>query len=105
MTSFIQEEFGNRLRVLRKRIPLTQEELAEKLNIEPKTYSNYETGRRSPDLRTVVCLAHLLNTTTDYLLMGKENDTEPADCLMQKLDSVLSIVSMTANKLGVQIGD
>lgn len=59
---------GERLRDLRKRYDMTQEQVANKLKIVRSTYAYYETGKTSPDFDTVVRLAHLFNVTTDYLL-------------------------------------
>ncbi|MBW1571425.1 helix-turn-helix transcriptional regulator, partial [Streptococcus sp. SPC0] len=47
---------------------LTQTELASKLNISQKSYSNWETGKSEPNLENVVKLAKLFKTTTDFLL-------------------------------------
>jgi len=60
--------FGDRLRTLRKKHDMTQEQVAKKLNIVRSTYAYYETGKTSPDFNTVVRLARLFNVTTDYLL-------------------------------------
>ncbi len=60
--------FGERLRALRKKYDMTQEQVAKKLNIVRSTYAYYETGKTSPDFNTVVRLARLFNVTTDYLL-------------------------------------
>lgn len=60
--------FSERLKELRKGKKLTQTELASKLNISQKSYSNWETGRTQPTLDNVVKLVKTLETTADYLL-------------------------------------
>ncbi|HGA0364085.1 TPA: helix-turn-helix domain-containing protein [Streptococcus agalactiae] len=60
--------FGENLRLTRKTKSLTQTELASKLNIIQKSYSNWETGKSEPNLENVVKLAKLFKTTTDFLL-------------------------------------
>ena len=51
---------------------MTQEEVAEELHIKRVNLSNYETGRREPDLETLAQLANLYGVTTDWLLgIGK----------------------------------
>lgn len=56
------------VRLLKK---LTQQEVANALNISVQAYSHYETGRREPDFNTLTRLANFFNVTTDYLL-GKD---------------------------------
>ncbi|HGC9505211.1 TPA: helix-turn-helix domain-containing protein [Streptococcus agalactiae] len=60
--------FGENLRLTRKTKSLTQTELASKLNISQKSYSNWETGKSESNLENVVKLAKLFKTTTDFLL-------------------------------------
>ncbi|MFD3012241.1 helix-turn-helix domain-containing protein [Streptococcus agalactiae] len=60
--------FPQKLKELRKEKKLTQTELASKLNISQKSYSNWETGKSEPNLENVVKLAKLFKTTTDFLL-------------------------------------
>ncbi|MFD3019492.1 helix-turn-helix domain-containing protein, partial [Streptococcus agalactiae] len=62
--------FPQKLKELRKEKKLTQTELASKLNISQKSYSNWETGKSEPNLENVVKLAKLFKTTTDFLLGG-----------------------------------
>ena len=49
---------GKLLRLLRKEKGLTQRQLAEKSEVEPKTVSKWETGRGFPDVSTVSGVAH-----------------------------------------------
>lgn len=56
------------LKKLRKEKKLTQTELATKLNISQKSYSNWESGKAEPTLDNIVKLANILDTTTDELL-------------------------------------
>ena len=48
---------GRRLKTLRKRVALTQEELAERAGINPKYISGIERGRENPTLDTLLRLA------------------------------------------------
>lgn len=60
------------LKELRKEKKLTQTELASKLDISQKSYSNWESGKAEPTLDNIIKLANILNTTTDFLL-GRTN--------------------------------
>ena len=71
--------FCDRLREQRKRMDMTQEQVAKSLNIVRSTYAYYETGKTCPDFSTVVRIAHLFNVTTDYLLDANVPDPQLRD--------------------------
>ena len=71
--------FCDRLREQRKRMDMTQEQVAKSLNIVRSTYAYYETGKTCPDFSTVVRIAHLFNVTTDYLLGANVPDPQLRD--------------------------
>lgn len=62
------ESFGNRLAALRKSRGLTQEDLAERLNISPQAVSKWENDLTSPDLDTLSQLAEIFEVSADELL-------------------------------------
>lgn len=74
-----------RLKELRLKNNLLQKDVAEKLGINRTTYVKYETGVTEPDFRTLVLLAELFGTTTDYLL-GKDCDPIPSTEDQELLD-------------------
>lgn len=66
-------EVGKRIYERRKQLNMTQETLSELSDTTPQAISNYERGERELKASVVVKIADALNTTTDYLLLGKEN--------------------------------
>lgn len=60
----------------RKALGLTQQELAEKLQITNKAVSKWETGDGMPDVQLLSPLAKELGTTVDEILNGEEKITE-----------------------------
>lgn len=54
----------------------TQQDLADKLFINRRTYSSYETGVRSVPPEILDKLAEIYNTSVDYL-MGRTNKKTP----------------------------
>jgi len=66
MTEF-QKKFGARVKELRKRIGLTQENLAEKLGIGVRSLGKIETGNSFPSCETLEKLIIALNTTNTEL--------------------------------------
>lgn len=60
--------FPNKLKALRKEYNMTQEHVAEQLNLNRSTISGYETKDRQPCYQTLAALADLFHVTIDYLL-------------------------------------
>ena len=52
----------------RKELGLTQQKLAEQLNISFQAVSKWENGTASPDISLLAPLAHILNTTVDTMV-------------------------------------
>ena len=69
--------FNEKMRFLRKYQHLTQAEIAKELNINQRTYSQYETGTTEPNLETLKKIATFFDVSIDYLL---ENDRNLSDC-------------------------
>jgi len=63
---------GTRIKELRIKADLTQDELAEKLELKQSTIGMIETNKRNPSSDTIIKIADLFNTTVDYLL-GRTN--------------------------------
>ncbi len=60
--------FGTIIKDLRQKNNMTQEKLAELLNISPQAVSRWETGAAMPDISLLPPLANLFGVTTDHLL-------------------------------------
>lgn len=60
----------------RKRMGLSQEELAEKLGVSRQAVSKWELGTSVPELDSVVLLARIFGVTTDSLLIGEEEHVQ-----------------------------
>lgn len=59
---------GKRIKIARIKADLTQERLAERINISPTHLSNIETGTTRVSLSTMVSIANALSVTSDDLL-------------------------------------
>ncbi len=64
--------FGEKLQALRKSRSMSQEQLAERLEISRQSVSKWEVGESVPELDKVVTLSELFGVTTDYLLKEGE---------------------------------
>lgn len=69
---------GNRIKELRVKNKVTQEELANALHISTQAVSKWENGG-SPDLELVPEIAAYFNVTTDYLFDLKQNEIVDID--------------------------
>lgn len=65
-------EFGNRLKSLRNKKRMTQEELGKFLNVSKASISGYDNETCQPDNEALIKLAEYFNVTVDYLLGKKE---------------------------------
>lgn len=65
-----KEEIGRKIRILRKTRGLTQEQLANKLNVKRATISNYEIGRRSPHIKELEDISEALGVNLEYFGFG-----------------------------------
>lgn len=61
--------FSDKLKKLRGEYHLTQEELAEKLDVSRQAITKWESGEGTPDVENLKQLAILFNTTLDELIM------------------------------------
>lgn len=61
-------EIGNQIKQRRKELHLTQEELAQKLNVARSTISNWEVGRNYPDMQLIVSISDILDIPLENLL-------------------------------------
>lgn len=71
-------DFGERLKSLREKKQLTQEELASRLYVSSKTISSWESSRTEPSLDLIVKLSEILECSYASLLYGdiKKSDLE-----------------------------
>lgn len=65
-------EIGNKINQLRKLSGMTQEQLAEKLNVSRQTISKWESDRTSPDLESIINISRIFHVSLDDLLKEGE---------------------------------
>lgn len=67
---------GDILKELRTEKELTQDNLAEFLNIKRQTYSAWERNKSTPDINTINSLADYYSVSIDYIL-GRTDEKNP----------------------------
>ena len=78
-------KIGYFIRECRKNKNLTQKQLADKLYVEPKTISKWETGKGLPDVSIMKNLCNELGVSLSELFIGDYIKEESNDLLIEKL--------------------
>ena len=76
MSESLIKDMGERIAVRRKSLGITQEVLAEKIDVSIQMISNLECGRKSVRLSNLVKVSDILDISIDYLLTGKHSDDD-----------------------------
>lgn len=71
---------SEKIKNLRRKYRLSQEELAERLQVSRQSISKWECGSSTPEIEKIVQLSKLFQVTTDYLISdtNDNNDIAPA---------------------------
>lgn len=80
------KEIGGRIKAERKNLHISQEKLAEQVNVSPHYIYEIERGMKAMSLETLINLSEALKLPTDYILFG-EKDSERCG-LYDKLSSM-----------------
>lgn len=67
------QEIGKRIKALRERNGIKQSDLAKQLHLSQPDISRIESGKKNPDIDTIVALQSILNTTVQEII----TDTHP----------------------------
>lgn len=94
----MNETFGQRIMSLRKKKGITQEELANRLNISPQAVSKWENDINLPDILTLPLIAEIFDTTIDELL-GKKVENK-VECLTEEKRKDISKMFLKIRVLG-----
>lgn len=102
-------EFNNRLYELRKQKGLSQEELANRLNVSRQTVSKWEIGDSTPDMEKLVALSDLFEVSIDELVTGKvrtayENTNTASETLHTLEEKILTPDNKKKAKHFLKIG-
>lgn len=96
-----QQKIGSFLKELRKEKNLTQEQLAEKLNVSGRTVSRWETGSNMPDISLLVELAEFYEVSIPEIIDGErksENMNEEVKDTALKLSDYAEMINLKIRK-------
>lgn len=82
---------------LRKNSAMSQDDLAEKLDVSRQAISRWENGTALPDAGNILALSKLFNVTTDYLL----NDDYESDEDLPKVKESKSILHTNLTQIAI----
>lgn len=78
---------GEIIRENRKKMGLTQEEMANRLGVTAPAVNKWENNNSTPDIHLLAPIARLLNVTLDHLLSFQEElSDDEINCLVKELD-------------------
>lgn len=86
-------EIGKKLKDARLHSGLTQEKVAEELNVSRQTISNWENEKSYPDIISVIELSSLYSISLDDLLKGDEK-------MMKHLEESTNVVKSNQKLIG-----
>ena len=86
-------EFGKNLANIRKSRQLTQLDLANLLDVQPRMVGRWEQGKAKPQFDYIIQLARILEVSLDHLLLGEEGQNRPEfDIKNKKLKELCRLV-------------
>ena len=86
------KRIGNKIKERRTTQQLTQDYVAEKLNVNPSHISNIECGRAHPSLVALVHIAVILECSVDYFLYGEYGYAVNKEQIQSYEDRILELV-------------
>lgn len=75
-------DFGEKLQKMRKTNKMSQEQLAEKLNVSRQAVSKWESGAL-PDVDNIVKISTFFDCSLDYLMSNQEEEKEERETIVE----------------------
>ncbi len=94
---------GERIYELRRKNSMSQEDLAEKMNVSRQSISKWESSQSVPEVERIVQLSNIFNVSTDWILKGENSKKQKSQSNKNNLKSVQT-VSTALNYIGFVIG-
>ena len=92
---------AERLRHFREACALSQQQVANALNIERSTYTRYELGKTEPNLSSVVKLSAIYNISPTELLPMLEAEDDSASRLKDTVQANSPIFQLSKDERGL----
>ena len=109
------EKFHEKLKMLRKKQGLTQQEIADLVRVDRVRYTNWEGGKREPNFKNLSMLACIFDVSIDYLLseyieiskdklLKLKTEGEKMKVFPQRLKELRLKKRLTQTELGEKVG-
>ncbi|WP_415310619.1 helix-turn-helix domain-containing protein, partial [Clostridium perfringens] len=66
-------DFGEKIKNIRKEKKMTQEQMANILNVSRQAISNWENNKNFPDLEMIIKISRFFSLTLDELILGDDD--------------------------------
>lgn len=76
---------GERIQTARKRVGLSQKELAAKLHVSQPALAKWENDKSLPAMKRIQAIASILGISVEFLTSGVESNTKPAPSIKGKI--------------------
>lgn len=93
MIDQIREKIAINLKEIRKNKHLKAVDMANLLEINPRTYGAYERCEITPGLDLIIALHVKLNIDPLWLLFGKSRDNQDITTIISKLENIEKIIT------------
>ena len=97
-------DLGHRIKNEREKLNLSQDELAQRMDISRQAISKWETGKSYPDIEKILKLSDIFNLSLDELVKGDKNFQENLIKEGRTSMSGLAILGYVLIVLGVIVG-
>ena len=77
--------FAEKLKSIRKQAGMSQEQLAEKLNVSRQAVTKWETDAGVPDIENIMAISALFDISIDELLSNEKGEKMPAEYLFESV--------------------
>lgn len=94
---------GERIQQLRKAAGLSQEQLAEQLDVSRQSVSKWELNDAAPEISKIIALSELFGISTDELLKGAESIPAAAG-EKESIESIAAIARLNAAEKRIRTG-
>ena len=88
------KSIGETIASLRKKKGMTQNELAEKMNVTDKAVSKWERDLSCPDINTISKLADILDVSVEELLKAKKKENSNTTKMKDLINLILKAVAL-----------
>jgi len=95
---FRREEFGQRIKALRKENGLTLQQMADELNISYQHYKKIENGSHGCSIEVLLDISSVFDVSTDYLLTGRTFEPLRIQKQLSEAQDILSDIMKDLNQ-------